>query len=180
MEIDKRENIRHWWVFLLRAILFVLLGIYMIATPFRSYVALSFLFGVIILIAGVFELIHAWNNRHARGWGWRLLVGIIDLVLGIIFVSNLAVSMSVLPILLGIWFLFRGFSLFSFASVVRRSLWLIIGGILSVIFALIIIFNPAVGAITIVIWIAIAFISIGVFNGILAFRLKAANDLLNP
>jgi uncharacterized membrane protein HdeD (DUF308 family) len=149
----------------------------MFTAPGRSYMALSLLFGAIILVAGVAELIHAYGNRHDSGWGWRLFAGIIDLILGIILVSNIEVSMRVLPFVMGIWFLFRAVSLFTFATVVRPSLWVIIGGILTTLFALLVMFNPVFGAMTIVVWTAIAFIIAGIFNLVLGFRLKATNDL---
>jgi uncharacterized membrane protein HdeD (DUF308 family) len=179
MESAIKNHLRHWWMFLLRGLLFVFLGIYMFNAPMRSYVALSLLFGILVLIAGVIELIHAFSNRHSRSWLWHLVVGVIDLVLGIILVSNVTVSMSVLPFVLGVWFLVRGISLFTFASAVRKSFWVIAGGILTVLFALLIMFNPAFGAMTIVVWTALAFIVAGIFNGLLAFRLKAANDFLS-
>jgi len=47
MEITVDRNWRHWWVFLTRGILFILLGIYMFASPAQSYAALAFLFGLI-------------------------------------------------------------------------------------------------------------------------------------
>ena len=172
MEIAVKNNIRNWWVFLLRGILFIALGIYMFMAPVASYITLSFFFGVIVLLAGVAELLYAYTNRHHKGWGWRLFSGIIDLVLGIILVSNLAVSMSVLPFVMAAWFFFRGFSLFSFAAVVSGSWWLNLGGVLSVLFALLILFHPAIGAITIVLWTAFAFFITGIFNVLLAFRLK--------
>ncbi|MDB5155000.1 MAG: protein of unknown function rane [Mucilaginibacter sp.] len=175
MVLAIRSNTWHWWMFLLRGLLFILLGIYMLSAPLTSYVALSFLFGIIILLAGITELLYAYANRHTGGWGWRFLLGIIDLVLGIILVTDVSVSMSVLPFLVGIWFLFKGFSLLGFASLLHRPFWMIAGGILMILFALLIIFNPAIGAMTIVLWTAFAFIITGIFNSLLAFSLRSAH-----
>jgi len=112
----KSSDTWHWWMFLLRGLLFIFVGIYMLATPLKSYAALSFLFGIIILLAGIAELMHAYANRHTGRWGWHLLLGIIDFTLGIVLVADLSFSMSVLPFVLGIWFLSKAFSLFSFAK----------------------------------------------------------------
>jgi len=172
------NSIRHWWVFLLRGLVFVLFGIYMLYVPLASFELISFLLGAVIVIAGIAELTHAYANRYVAGQVYRFYIGIIDVVLGLIIAFDLKVSVTFLPLLLGIWFLFRGFSLLSFTSVVRNSLWVIIGGIVTVIFALLIIFNPAFGVMTIVLWAAYAFIITGISNAILAFRLKHANDLL--
>jgi uncharacterized membrane protein HdeD (DUF308 family) len=177
MALIIKSNTQHWWMFLLRGLLFIILGIYMIGSPLRSYMALSFLFGIIILLAGVTELLYAYTNRHTGGWVWRLLLGIIDLVLGIILVTDISASMSVLPFVLGIWFLFKGFSLLGFAGILQRPFWVITGGVLMILFAMLVIVNPAIGAMTIVLWTAFAFIIAGIFNSLLAFRLKAAHNV---
>jgi uncharacterized membrane protein HdeD (DUF308 family) len=178
MESGVTNTIRHWWLFLLRGIGFILVGVYLFKAPLSGYVALSFIFGLIIIAAGIIEVIHAYANRYIAGQVYRFYIGLIDLALGIILVANIAVSMAILPIVLGIWFLFRGISLLSFSGLVRRPLWLFISGAITLLFALLIIFNPAFGAMTIVLWTAFAFVITGIFNIILAFRLKAVNDVL--
>jgi uncharacterized membrane protein HdeD (DUF308 family) len=172
------DDVKHWWLFLLRGILFVLLGVYMISSPLVAFAAFSFVFGIAIIAGGIAELVHAYTNRYVVGWTWRFLLGMIDIVLGFILAFDLKFSISLLPVALGAWLLFRGFSLFSFASVVRKSGWMVFAGIVIVLFALIVILNPAFGAMTIVLWTAIAFMITGIVNGILAFRLKAANEIL--
>lgn len=179
MALELSGSVKHWWMFLLRGLLFIVLGVYMISSPSESYMALSLLFGVIILLAGIAELIHAFSNRHSRRWGWRLFVGIIDLVLGLILVFNIKVSMAVLPFILGIWFFFSGASLLSFATVVRRPFWLAVGGMLIISISFLVMFVPEFGAMTIVVWTAFAFIAAGIFNGLLAFWLKDVNDVFN-
>jgi uncharacterized membrane protein HdeD (DUF308 family) len=179
MAPDIINTIRHWWLFLLRGLAFIAVGIYMLNAPLASYAALSLLFGVIIIIAGVAEAIHAYNHRYIAGQVWRFYIGIIDVVLGIVLVANLTVSMTILPIILGVWFLFSSASLFSFAGLMKRPLWLILSASVTILFALLVIFNPAFGAMTIVLWTAFAFIVTGIFNSLLAFRLKADNKLLN-
>ncbi|WP_183577929.1 HdeD family acid-resistance protein [Mucilaginibacter sp. X5P1] len=172
------SDIKHWWLFLLRGILFILLGIYMISAPLVTFVALSMLFGIVIVLGGAAELVHAYANRYVVGWSWRFLLGLIDVALGFILIFDVKLSITVLPLAVGLWFLFRGFSLFSFASVMRRSGWMMLAGVIIVLFALLVMFNPAFGAMTIVLWAASAFIVTGIINTILAFRLKAVNEVL--
>ncbi|HEY4197823.1 MAG TPA: DUF308 domain-containing protein, partial [Mucilaginibacter sp.] len=63
MEITVDRSIRHWWVFVLRGVLFILLSIYVFLSPASAYLALSFLFGLVILLAGIAELLHAYQDR---------------------------------------------------------------------------------------------------------------------
>jgi len=172
MELPVTRSLRHWWVFLLRGILFVLLGIYMIASPLSSYVALGFIFGLIILLTGVGELFHVVRDNTAANRGWHLFLGILDIIIGLILMSHLAASADILRIIVGIWFVFRGFSLLSFSRLAGKNLFLTIGGVLTIIFGLFVIFNAVFGALTIIIWTAIAFIITGLFNVYLGIRLK--------
>lgn len=172
MEITVDRNLRYWWVFLLRGILFILTGIYMISSPVTSYVALGFFFGLVILITGVAELLHAYHGRRESNRGWHLMIGLIDIILGIILMGHISASVTILRIIIGIWFVFRGISLFGFSGLLGRSWVLSLGGILTLIFGLLVLFNAAFGAMTIILWIAFAFILTGIFNILLSYRMK--------
>jgi uncharacterized membrane protein HdeD (DUF308 family) len=164
MDLGIDKSIRHWWVFLLRGILFVLVGIYMIASPAASFITLGFLFGLIIFVAGVSELFHVVRDNTQAGRGWHLVLGIIDLLLGASLMVHVAASMAIMRVVLGLWFIFRGISLFMFSRRTGSSWMLIIGAVLVFIFGLLILFNPAFGSLTIILWTAIAFIATGFFN----------------
>jgi uncharacterized membrane protein HdeD (DUF308 family) len=172
MEITVDRSIRHWWVFLVRGILFVLTGIYMISSPTTSYVALGFFFGLVILLAGVSELLHSYRGRNESSRSWHLMIGLIDIILGVVLMSHISASVTVLRIIVGIWFLFRGISLLGFSGILGKSWVLSLGGVLTLLFGLLVLFNPAFGSMTIILWIAFAFILTGLFNILLAFRLK--------
>ncbi|MBS1501717.1 MAG: DUF308 domain-containing protein [Bacteroidetes bacterium] len=172
MEITVDRRLRHWWVFLIRGLIFILLGIYMIARPASGFAALGFLLGLMILLAGVSELLHVVRDRSAFNRGWHLFIGIIDIILGLILVSHVWASATILRIIVGIWFLFRGISLLSFSGLLRRSWLMIAGGIIVIIFALMVLFNPVFGAMTVVLWTALALIITGVFNVMLAIWMK--------
>jgi len=171
------RNVRYWWIFLLRGLLFVIAGVFTFRYPFESYVTLSIFFGVTMLFTGILELIFTLSTPKINGWGWRLAGSLIDLILGIILILDIGISMAVLPFLVSFWFLFRGITLLSFSGVVRNggsTAWMIIGGILLIFFAILIMINPVLGALTIVTWTGLAFIVAGIFNIILTIQLKKA------
>ena len=172
MEIPIERSLRHWWIFLLRGLLFIATGIYMICSPASSYVALGFFFGLIIFLAGIAELMHSVRKHDTGNREWPLALGIIDILLGLVLMAHVAAGITILRIVVGIWFVFRGMSLFSFSRLTGRSWVLILGGLLTVLFGLLVIFNPVFGAMTIILWTAIAFIITGVFNVMLAFMLR--------
>lgn len=172
MEITVKHSLRHWWVFLLRGIVFALVGIYIICSPASSYVALGFVFGLVILLTGVGELLRVTRDHSPDNRQWHLMLGIVDIILGIILMGHIAASIVILRIIIGLWFFFRGLILFSFSGLVGKSWVLSLGGAITILFGLLILFNAAFGAATIILFTAIAFISTGIFNIWLAFRLK--------
>lgn len=172
MEITIDRSLRHWWIFVLRGILFILLGAYLFASPASAYVALSFLFGLIILLAGVSELLHAYQDKGSANRGWHLFVGMVDLLLGVILLNHLAASMDVMRVVLGIYFLFRGISIFNFRGFARRPAWILAGAVIVLLFAVLVITDPVFGAATIIIWTGTAFIVTGILNVLLGLRMK--------
>jgi uncharacterized membrane protein HdeD (DUF308 family) len=171
MEITVARSLRHWWVFLLRGILFILVGIYMIASPVVTLAALGVMFGLIFFLAGAAELFQA-AREPAGNRAWHLILGVIDVILGIMLMGHVAAGVTILRIIVGIWFFFKGVSLLSFSRVGGSGM-LVLGGILSIIFALLILFNPAFGAITIILYIAIGFIMMGLFNVMFGLRMRS-------
>jgi hypothetical protein len=146
----------------------------MFARPGAGIAALGFFFGLIIFVAGVGELLHATNSRHNRNRRWHLLLGIIDLILGVVLMAHMGTSMDILRVLVGVWFLFRGLSLIFFSWLGGRSWLLITGGILTAVFGALIIFNWAFGSLTIIICMAIALIISGLFNVLQGWLMKSA------
>ncbi|HWD89937.1 MAG TPA: DUF308 domain-containing protein [Mucilaginibacter sp.] len=172
MEVAFNKRLRHWWAFLIYGLLFILFGIYLVAAPASGFATLGFLFGLVILLSGVTELIRVISDTDAFNRGFHLIMGIIDVILGIILITHIAASETIMRIVVGIWFLFRGIAMLSFSGFGRRSWLMIFGGIIIIIAAIFILFNPAFGAITIILWTAFAFIITGIMNLALAFRLR--------
>jgi uncharacterized membrane protein HdeD (DUF308 family) len=166
------RSIRHWWVFLLRGILFILVGIYMMCSPVTGFVALGFFFGLVILLTGIAELIRVSSDRTSGSRGLHLTLGIIDVILGVVFIGHIATSVAILRIIVGLWFLFRGISLISFSRHIHTSWLLTLGGIVTAIFGLLIIFNSTFGSLTVILFMAFAFIIMGVFNAWLGYNMK--------
>ncbi|HAY3552702.1 DUF308 domain-containing protein [Elizabethkingia meningoseptica] len=166
-----------WFLPLLTGIIFILVGFWIFKTPMESYLTLSIFFAVTFLISGLFEIIHALSNTHLRNWGWSLAGGIIDLLFGIIMLSSPTLSATVLALYVGFIILFRSFMSIGFALNLRefhsRS-WgsPLIFGILGVIFAILIIINPALGGLTIIFYTALAFILVGILQILFAFMIK--------
>lgn len=166
------RSIRLWWVFLLRGIVFLLVGIYMICSPAASFVALGFFVGLVILLTGIAELLRISGDKDSGSRMWHLAIGIIDVILGVVLMGHVATGVAILRLLVGIWFLLRGVSLVSFSRHTGKSWLMTLGGIITAIFGLFIIFNMAFGSLTVILFVAFAFIIMGIFNTWLGYSLK--------
>lgn len=182
---EVRRAVRNWWLLLLTGLLLIGLGIWILMTPLAAYASLAILFSISLTIAGLVEVAFAVSNRGAiDGWGWALVGGIIDLALGIYLLANPAVTLDVLPILLGIWLLFRGFSAVGTSAAlraygVRNWGWLLAVGLGIVVFALVIIANPKLGALNIVIWTGVGFVLAGIFRIMVGLRMRRLKERLD-
>ena len=170
--------IKNWWLPLIIGTLFMLVGAWTISTPLASYMSLVIIFASFMFVSGIFQLIFSIRNRNEiDDWGWHFAGAMFDFVVGAILFFNPALTMAVLPFVLAFYFMFKGFGTIGFAFDMKKYGsdgwgWLLFSGALSIIFSLMIIFNPTLGGLTIVFFTAFAFFSLGFFNIVLAFALK--------
>lgn len=164
---------------MLLGILFIIFSIYLMFAPLASYIALSILFSVSMFVSGLFEIAFAISNKNnISSWGWYLAGGIIDLILGIFLMANPGLSMSVLPFILAFWLMFRGFSATGYSMDLKRYGtrnwgWYMAFGILAILCSIGIIWQPGIGAFTLVYMVAYALLIIGIFRVMLAFELRS-------
>jgi uncharacterized membrane protein HdeD (DUF308 family) len=95
------------WIELLLGLIAVLAGVFTLFMPHVGAVTLVWMIGAWLLIAGIVEVIHA--LQAARDRGWRLFMGVVDVVLGglLLFSSPLR-ALAFLAAAVGLSFLIRG------------------------------------------------------------------------
>ncbi|MEZ3441844.1 HdeD family acid-resistance protein [Alistipes sp. UBA6068] len=180
-----KQAVRYWWLMLLIGIALFVLGILVFIYPAQSYVSMAVLFGWVILAAGILEVVLSASSDHfVTGRGWMLAGGVIQIILGLILVFNVALSAVTLPIVLGFWLLFRGFSTIGLGGDMRAmgisgAGWTIVGGVLLLLCALWMLFQPLVfGTAFVVVWLGVALLFAGVSAMALSFQLRTAHRCL--
>ena len=180
-----KQAVRYWWLMLLIGIALFVLGILVFIYPAQSYVSMAVLFGWSILAAGILEVVLSASSDHfVTGRGWMLAGGVIQIILGLILVFNVALSAVTLPIVLGFWLLFRGFSTIGLGGDMRAmgisgAGWTIVGGVLLLLCALWMLFQPLVfGTAFVVVWLGVALLFAGVSAMALSFQLRTAHRCL--
>jgi len=95
-----QHSVKNWWMSLILGILYIGVALCLMFAPLSSYVALSIIFSISMLVSGILEILFAISNKHVSSWGWYLAGGIIDLIIGIYLVAYPMVSMEVIPFLM--------------------------------------------------------------------------------
>jgi uncharacterized membrane protein HdeD (DUF308 family) len=173
---------RHWWVPVLRGIAAVLFGIMAFAYPGLTVAVLVLLFGAWILVDGVFRVIGAIGHRASdKEWGFDLIIGIMGIIIGFLTFHAPRITALALIIYIAAWALMIGATEIALAIKLRREIkgewFLILMGLLSIAFAVMLLWNPLPGALALVWLIGSYAIAFGILAVILGFRLRSLPTL---
>jgi uncharacterized membrane protein HdeD (DUF308 family) len=95
---------------LLSGVLSIVVGILFLRAPIGGLAALTLLVACYLMVGGIFKIVAAVSYRFAA-WGWTLLSGIIDLILGaLIWQDWPASALWVIGLFVGINLILRGFN----------------------------------------------------------------------
>ena len=171
--------IRHWWLVMIAGVLCVAAGIAVFAFPLESYVTLSILFGVLLLVVGAAKLIAAsTSGNYFMMRGYVIVGGVLDLLLGILLCIWPGVTLMLLPIMMGFWMLYNSFVLIGLSGDfetfgVPGAGWVTGSGILLLILSIIVLVNPlGAGIATVVVLAGVGLIVFGFILCVLGMKLK--------
>lgn len=177
-------TIKNWWAFLIIGILLIISSYWMFSTPVESFVSLALFFSAMIFVSGLFAVFFAITNKDdIENFGLYLAGGILDIVVGFILLKYPGMTIVIFSLFIGFWLLFRGFNTISISFKIKKFgdtnwFWILLFGILIVVFALMAIVNPLIGASYLVITLAIALLLLGIANIFLAFRLRKVKSTI--
>lgn len=103
--MESSEFGKNWGWVLAAGIGYVIIGLIAFRWPVSSTVGLTFVLGVIFLVAGIVQGIHAFQIRKEAGTFWRLLESIAALAAGILMLRYPAAGMLGITIVLAFYFL---------------------------------------------------------------------------
>lgn len=174
-----RRNISHlWWIPMITGLISLGLGIWTLCSPSSSIGFLAYVFAAALCVAGFFNLLFAGTASGSySGWGWPLVIGIIDLICGIwLFAMPAQEMIQTFVWVVGIWIMVEAFSeLFHSFMLIRTSPWWILWMILLLIATIVIGFtfltNPIEGGVIVWLWLALSLILFGLYRISFAARL---------
>lgn len=177
---SSNKIIRFWWSITIVGLILIVIGILMMFNPTISYLFLSSIIGIVIFISGLSNLALATNSHHIiTGKMWIFTSGIVEILFGFILIFSLSISATILPILLGIWILYKGINMIGISDdmnimEIPGSGWTLLMGVMTIICAFIVLSQPLIfGTEAVIIWISISLVMLGL--ALISYSLQLKN-----
>jgi uncharacterized membrane protein HdeD (DUF308 family) len=168
---------RNWWLLLLRGVVAVLFGVLAFTWPGLTLFALVILYGAYALTDGVLAIAAAIRGRGRTPVGWLVFVGVLGILAGLGTFFWPGITALVLLTLIGVWSILHGALEIAGAIRLRREIqgefFLILSGLVSVVFGLFVLIRPGAGALAVVWLIGFYALIFGALLIALSFRLRA-------
>jgi uncharacterized membrane protein HdeD (DUF308 family) len=184
-DLEEREALadasRSWWLFLLTGILWFLVAIMILRFDYTSVSAISILFGVVAIAAGVNEFIML---AASHGW-WKILHGLLGLLfigVGIVAFVHPGDTFAALAAVMSFFLIFKGFFdiVVSIATKDEIHVWWVqlIAGIVEVLIGFWAAGYFGRSAILLVAWVGVIALMRGITEILFAFKLRSAGRMI--
>jgi uncharacterized membrane protein HdeD (DUF308 family) len=165
-----------WWLVLMGGMLSVVIGVLLLTVPVKTVFALTLALGIYWIVQGIFTLVGMFIDHSA--WGWKLFIGLLSIVAGIVILRYPITSAVAIPALivlvLGIQGLIYGIVMLIMAF--KGGGWGAgILGALSIVFGLVLMANWAsLASVITLVWVAAFFaLFVGIVQIFQAFRQRS-------
>ncbi|MCI2149560.1 HdeD family acid-resistance protein [Bifidobacterium crudilactis] len=157
------------WDYFFVGILFIITALVSFSNPASNLVALVYGFAILAIIKGVSEL--TLRRRIDEFTGAKnvyiLVLGIVDILLGVFLIFNASVGVIALPYIFAIWFILDSIFELAVASVYRNTAgnyyWFdIVMNVLGIVLGIILLFNPVSSALTLAFLVGAYFLFSGI------------------
>lgn len=171
---------RNWWLIALRGVIAIVFGIIAWVMPVSAMLSLAFVFGIYLLVDGVFGIAAAVRaaTHHTR-WGALLGEGVLNLVMGVIALAFPAAAVLGFVFVTAAWALLTGALMLSAAFRLHAThgrWWMALGGAVSLLWGIMLVIAPLIGALVLTWWLGAYAILFGIMLLVAAFRLRTQHQ----
>lgn len=167
---------RNWWLEVLRGVAAIIFGILAFVWPGITLFTLVLFYGAFVLVDGVLAIAAAIMGGNAAPRWWLAIVGLAGIVAGALTFLWPGVTALVLLLFIAAWAIVLGVFEIIGAIRLRKEIegeWLLIlNGAISIVFGLVLLWRPELGALAVV-WIIGAYaIILGVIYVLFGLKLR--------
>ena len=168
----------NWWLLLLRGLAAIAFGVIAFLWPNITLVALTYLWGAYAIADGVIAIWAAFNlaGGDASPRWWLGLSGVVGILAGIGASAYTGMTALVLPMFIAVWAIVIGalqlYAAMQLWKVIDNAWWLILSGLISIAFGVVLIGWPNAGARAVIWTIAWYAVFFGCMLIGLSFELK--------
>lgn len=154
-------------IWLIAGVFLLVMGLYFLINPYATLASIAWMFGLTMLVSGAADLVLCAARQWVYGSSkWFFADGVIDLIIGIVFLCNNWLAAELLPYLLAAWAIASGVIKCVGALVYRgfgMPFWgaQFAVGLIVLVFGLVTLFRPAVAAVAVAAIVAIVLIAQG-------------------
>ena len=171
---------QNWWLVALRGAFAVLFGIVAFAAPGATILSLVLLFSAYMLVDGVCAIVSAVRAARAgERWGLLVLEGVADIATGVAVLVWPGLTVLAFVLMMAAWAVVSGALMLAASFRLQRAHgrgWLALGGVVSIIYGIMLVIAPLIGALVLTWWLGAYALVFGIALLVLAFRLRARKD----
>jgi uncharacterized membrane protein HdeD (DUF308 family) len=170
---------RHWGWVLAFGIITAALGILALVWPGRTLLVVAVLFGIQLIVMGIFRFVSAIASDDLTG-GTRVLqalLGVLSLIIGLYAVRHIFVTLLALALLLGIFWIISG-AVELFMAISHREMphrgWNGLMGTISVLAGIVLLIYPGISLVVLAVLVSVWLLVFGAMEISLAFQIRSA------
>ena len=167
---------KNWWLLLIRGLCAIVFGILTFVWPGITLLTLVLFYGAFVLADGILAIAAAIQGSKDAPRAWLIVLGLLSVAAGVLTFVWPGITALVLLLLIAGWSIAIGVMQIYGAIKLRKEIdnewWLIAGGVLSVLFGVILVVQPGAGALALLFVIGAYAIVYGIIMVIFSLKLR--------
>jgi uncharacterized membrane protein HdeD (DUF308 family) len=172
---------RNWWAVALRGLAAVVFGLIALFVPGAVMLTLALVFAAYLLVDGVLGIIAAVRAAtHHDRWALLLFEALVNIVVGVVAAVFPAAAVFGFVLLIAVWALVTGVLMIASAfrlHVSHGRWWLVFAGIVSVLWGVLLLIAPLMGAVVLTWWLGAYAVIFGIMLLGVGFRLRGQHGV---
>jgi uncharacterized membrane protein HdeD (DUF308 family) len=171
---------RHWGWILTFGIITLVIGIAALVWPGRTLLVVAVLFGIQLIVMGIFRFAGAFASDDLTG-GTRVLLallGVLSLIIGLYAVRHVLITLLALALLLGIFWIVSGvvelFTAISHREMRHRG-WNALMGVISALAGIVVLAYPGISLVVLAVVLGVWLVVFGAMQTAAAFRIRSVS-----